>query len=107
MKMFPIYSTNQILAEIDKQIDANRAELQRRIGRKIRSTAASWQKAWDAHPDLLEQDHCLFNARGHWQQERDAADYRAAIAANRRDAVKVRKSARNSLTKCDVCGQWS
>jgi hypothetical protein len=86
MKMTP----TQTIGQIDKAIDANRAEMQRRVGRKIRSTPGAWQKAWDAHPYLRAKDHELFRQRGIAQQARDVTAHKVAVkverATQRRDA---------------------
>lgn len=81
------------ISQIDKQIDAVRAELRRRETVKPLS-AASWQAAWDRHPELREQETNLFRQRGVAQQERDAKAHKEWLRAKPRTRTK----------KCPTCG---
>lgn len=82
------------IAEVDRQIDANRAEIRSLV--KIRPlSAGSWQRAWDKHPDLYARDRALFCRRGELQALRDAAD---AKAQRRFRAPKIK------FTACPTCG---
>lgn len=87
------------IAAVDRQIDANHAQLL--TLEKIKPmSAASWQRAWDLHPDLQAQERELYVQRGHLQQERDLHEYR--------DAKKAARSARPRpapTKKCSACGQ--
>jgi hypothetical protein len=84
-------SPRERIGQIDKQIDA--------IHRQIialenpASTPASWQRAWDRHPDLREQETALFRQRGLIQIERDQ------LEAKRLWAKPIRAK------KCPTCHQ--
>lgn len=87
------------IAEIDRQIDANHVQL-RKLEKIKPMSAASWQRAWDRHPDLQEQERELYVQRGQLQQERDLHEYR--------EAKKAARSARTKpapTKKCPACGQ--
>lgn len=53
---------SQSIAEIDRRIDAVRAEL---IARKLFNQRAvgAWHKAWKRNPDLMERERRLFLQR--------------------------------------------
>lgn len=87
------------IAAVDRQIDAVHGQL--RTLEKIKPmSAASWQSAWDKHPDLREQERQLYVQRGQLQQERDLHEYRDAKKAARRDRMKPAP-----IEKCSACGQ--
>lgn len=51
------------IKQIDKAIDAIRGELCR-LEQIDKFSAASWQRAWDRHPDLRDRETSLFRERG-------------------------------------------
>lgn len=59
----------QQISRIDQQIDLIRTELKSRE-RIDRSSAESWQSAWDKHPVLHAEEIELFRQRGRLQLER-------------------------------------
>lgn len=83
-----------VISQIDRQIDAIRKEIIRRVG--VRPLNASdWQAAWDRNPQLRKQETELFRARGVAQKERDAKAQKDWL----------RSKPRNSATKkCPTCG---
>jgi hypothetical protein len=85
------------IGRIDRAIDANHEELQQRIGRRIRALPSSWQKAWDAHPDLRERESALYRERSFAQQERDAKAAKMVARKQVRQQLKSRK-------QCPTCG---
>lgn len=86
-------TTAKRISEIDRRIDAIRAELNRREKIDAQSSA-SWQRAWDRHPDLRAAEIELFRARGHLQIVRDEAA--AKMAAAQKRSMRARK--------CPTCG---
>jgi hypothetical protein len=68
---------------IDKDITANRRELRRLHPIADPYSAACWQAARDAYPDLDARDHALYLERGLAQQERDEMEWQALLKANR------------------------
>jgi hypothetical protein len=57
--------TGRDAAIIDREIDANRAELQRReLYNNSFDLAIDWQDAWDKHPDLYAREQELYRERG-------------------------------------------
>ena len=91
----------QHIREIDKEIDANRRELHRR--QKVRDvySAAAWQDAWDAEPELLFLDGVLFTERGLAQSDRDFLENRDFVAKARAEARR-RRNVRPR--RCPTCG---
>jgi hypothetical protein len=87
------------ISQVDRQIDANRRELQRRE-RINPYSAASWQQAWNKHPDLYSRERSLFSRRGELQELRDRVDARA----ERRARASVPKA---KMAKCPTCGWHS
>lgn len=85
-----------VIREIDRAIDANRAELRSRCTRKPKSWR-TWGYAWERNPDLHQRDRNLFWLRGEFQRVRDRLEHRAEINAARR-GPRPRKS------KCPTCG---
>ncbi len=57
-------SAIRTIDQIDQAIDDLQAELLRRNPRMDETSCASWQAAWDAAPDLADQDRALFHERG-------------------------------------------
>ena len=57
------------IEEIDKQIDAVHYKL-RSLEKFNRMSAEAWQRAWDRHPDLREQETLLYRLRGLAQIQR-------------------------------------
>lgn len=90
-------SPRQQIASIDKQIDATRKELVRRVRARPHSTS-DWQAAWDRHPELRAQEIELFRQRGITQRERDMADHQAFMRSKPRVA---------RAKKCPTCGSRS
>lgn len=86
-------SPRQQIAAIDKQIDANRAALQR-LETFDQYDAGSWQAAWDRQPDLRDRETTLFQQRALLQIARDTADAKLRTAATRADRLR----------KCPACG---
>lgn len=89
----------QAISAIDRQIDANRAALIRRLGFAPQVSAAEWQRAWDRCPDLHQREHELYRQRGQLQRQRDLADdaiYRRQLASERRRKV--------ASLLCPTCG---
>jgi hypothetical protein len=62
-------SPRERIGQIDKQIDAIRRQVV--ALEKPADTPAAWQRAWDRHPALREQETALFRQRGLIQLERD------------------------------------
>lgn len=89
-------SPRKIIASIDEQINANRAELLARCTRKP-GTWQTWGYAWARHPDLHQREQDLFRQRGEAQVERDRLDSKAAIRAERSAARQYRQK------KCPTC----
>lgn len=84
----------QQISQIDKQIDANRAAMIRRLGFRPDCSAAEWQRAWDRCPDLHARERDLYRQRGIAQQERDAMDHKEWQRTERQRRAK----------KCPTCG---
>jgi len=86
------------ITAIDKDITANMRELRRRHPIKDPFSAACWQAARDAHPDLDARDHALYRERGFAQQERDEKAWQAVLNADRsasaRRAATTRRARR-------------
>lgn len=75
----------------DKRIDEVRSELfLRETVDKL--SAASWQSAWDKHPDLHERSHILWVYRADLKDELRAAERKVAAG------YRVKK-----LAKCPTC----
>lgn len=89
--------TRQI-SEIDRDITTIHKEL-RRLEKIKPFDAASWQAAWDKHPDLWERERALYRERGAAQKVRDDAAYRLAMAGKRSAAAR-----RTRMKKCPTCG---
>ena len=81
------------IPEIDRAINANRKQL-RNLERIDLLSAASWQDAWDRHPDLRAIDNELFRQRGNAQRERDEKAFKLAMRPRRHARPK----------KCPTCG---
>lgn len=80
------------ISRIDREIDLVRKELRGR--EKVRPmSAASWQAAWDKHPDLRLREVELFGRRGVAQKERDEKAHK--------DWVRERRIARSK--RCPTC----
>lgn len=75
-------SPQALIVRIDRKVDAVMAAL---CTLEVVSplSAASWQRAWDKHPDLYARHSDLFRQRGEAQRERDAIEgkRRVRIAA--------------------------
>lgn len=82
--MIPLWVARTI-SEIDRDIDANRVAFQDRVigVRAVFRSAAWWQAAWDAHPDLWNRDKELFRERGIAQHLRDIKTIDDARLCNR------------------------
>ena len=87
------------IAQIDKDIAANHRQM-RRLEKIDLCSAASWQAAWDKHPDLRARDDALYLERGDAQQARDEAAYKAAMRARR----QTKRAAKIRHKKCAACG---
>jgi hypothetical protein len=95
-----ITAARAAISTLDKQINANRAELLSRCDRKPRNWR-SWGHAWGRHPDLAARDHELFRQRGEAQLIRDSLEARAAAA---RAAAETRRHLARKPSKCPTCG---
>jgi hypothetical protein len=78
------------IPQIDKDITANRKQL-RRLEKIDTMSAASWQDAWDRHPDLNARERDLYLERGLAQQARDEAQYKTAMRIQRSTKAKQQK----------------
>lgn len=58
------------ISEIDRQIDLVTTSMLR-LNKINRLSAASWQRAWDKHPEMRARYDELYRQRGHAQHERD------------------------------------
>lgn len=82
------------ISQVDRHIDENRHQLQR--AEKISPfSAASWQKAWDKHPDLYARESAMFKQRGELQDLRDRVDARAQ---------RRTRAAKTKFEACPTCG---
>lgn len=90
-------ATSQTAAEridqIDRQINIVRWELHIRVPLIDTLSAASWQAAWDRHPDLSAREDALFRQRGIAQRERDEAEHRAWQRQQRQERAALRRRA--------------
>jgi hypothetical protein len=82
------------VTQIDKDITANHRHL-RRLERIKPMSAASWQAAWDKHPDLWERERALYLERGLAQKARDET---AAKVTRRRASRPIK------YKQCPTCG---
>lgn len=98
--MQTITEARAAIAAIDRQIDANRAELLSRCTRKPKHWL-TWGHAWNRNPDLAERDRELFRQRGEAQLIRDSLETRAAAA---RQAAENRRHLARKPSKCPTCG---
>lgn len=93
---------------IDKRIDAVRAELIRIRPGFDQMSAAGWQGAWDSVPGLQGIERSLFVRRGDAADIRDDLAFKAARAAERREAREFRKqsAAKYAANRhaCPTCG---
>jgi hypothetical protein len=64
--------------QIDKDINAIHRQM-RRLEKIDLTSAASWQDAWDKHPELHERECALYRERGEAQQIRDEKAHKIAI----------------------------
>jgi hypothetical protein len=81
------------IAQIDQQIDANRAQLVLHQGFD-ELCAGCWQSAWDRHPELATREQELFRQRGVAQQEADLAAHKEWLRDKRSERAKhVRRRA--------------
>ena len=78
------------ISQIDKEITAIGRQL-RRLEKINPTSAASWQAAWDKHPDLHAQEKALYRERGEAQQIRDEKASKEAMRVARIDNAKQRK----------------
>ena len=78
------------ISRIDKDINAVRKQL-RRLEKINPMSAASWQDAWDKHPELHAQEKMLYGERYEAQMVRDAAAYKAAMVTKRRENATFRQ----------------
>lgn len=85
------------IAALDQQIDAIHDEL-RRLEKIRPMSAASWQRAWDRHPDMQEKERALYVQRGQLQLARDAEDWKEAQKAANAERRKLRKTV--TTTNC-------
>lgn len=85
-------SPQQRLAEIDGRINMVRWALHLRSPLIDTLSAKSWQAAWDRNPGLRAQESDLFRQRGIAQQERDAAEHKAWMTAQRIERASRRKA---------------
>lgn len=93
---------NQIAA-IDRKINFVRKQL--RTPEKIDMySAASWQDAWDKHPDLHAREKELFSQRGAAQLERDKKAYDAAMRVARSERRVARNYRAPVANRCTACG---
>lgn len=95
MQTIPATAEHRSIPAIDKDIAANKRELLRRE-RINRLSAASWQAAWDKHPELWQRSRDLYLERGEAQLERDKREHAAAMRAAR--------SVRVNTKRCSACG---
>lgn len=94
-------SPRQVIAQIDRQIS------QIHFGLEVLETidpfsAASWQAAWDKHPEMQAQERELYRQRGVAQLERDNQEHRAAKAAERQVRAQIARR-----RPCPTCGLYS
>lgn len=87
------------VSQIDHEITAIHKVI-RKLERIDLYSAASWQAAWDKHPELRERETELFRRRGFAQLERDEKAAKIALAA-------ARKARYRRPRKCPTCGQHS
>jgi hypothetical protein len=99
------------VAEIDRDIDAIHNDLKsrypalrrvakRHYGPTYLAACMRWQAAWDAHPDLHEQERKLFLERHAARQaeyDAEAAQAHRAEVAERRAAVKLTKERKTAV----------
>lgn len=88
------------IAQIDKDIRANHKQM-RRLEKIDLYSAASWQDAWDKHPDLRAREDALYLERGIAQQARDEAAHKLAMQQARKARHMVKKIKHK---KCPTCG---
>ena len=78
------------IPQIDKEITAIHRQM-KRLEKIDLTSAASWQDAWDKHPDLHAQERALYRERGEAQQVCDAKATKEATRVARIDSAKFRK----------------
>jgi hypothetical protein len=59
-------STKRAIRNIDRRVDRIMARMLR-LERIDRMSTASWQRAWDKHPDLYQRVNALYAERGRLQ----------------------------------------
>lgn len=81
------------IEQIDRDIDANRATMLRRLRFNPDMSARQWQAAWDRCPDLYAKECALYLERYDAQCARDAAAHREFLSKQRaeRRAIKRRR----------------
>jgi len=97
-----ITEARNAIREIDRAIDANRAELLSRCTRKPKHWL-TWGHAWARNPDLAEREHALFRQRAEAALIRDRIEARAAIA---KAAAETRRRLSRKPSKCASCGSY-
>jgi hypothetical protein len=95
-----ITEVRNAIREIDREIDANRAELLSRCTRKPKHWL-TWGHAWRRNPDLAEHDRKLFRQRGELQVIRDHMEARSASA---KAAAETRRHLSRKPKMCLACG---
>jgi hypothetical protein len=83
------------IPQIDKDITAIRRQLQR-LEKIDTMSAASWQNAWDKHPDLLAKENAFYRERYEAQLVRDEKAYKAGMVTARR----VKMSLVQEIVQC-------
>ena len=80
------------IPKIDKDINAIHRQM-RHLEKIDTSSAASWQDAWEKHPDLHEQKRALYRERGAAQQIRDEKAHKIAMRERRIEQILPRDQA--------------
>lgn len=86
---------------IDHQIDTIHSRL-RSMERISALSAASWQRAWDKHPDLQQEERRLFLIRAELRAAQLEKEERGHRKRQRAERAAYR---RQPKTHCVACGQ--
>ena len=81
---------------IDRKVDAIHRKM-RRLETIDLYSAASWQAAWDKHPDLYSQEVELYRQRGNLQAQIAQAEYDASHPKRRKVIPKSPAAAQDGL----------